>query len=46
MPNPGKVEFAARRKAIWGDRVFSAAEDEAMPKRSMKARKDDNQWEE
>jgi antitoxin (DNA-binding transcriptional repressor) of toxin-antitoxin stability system len=27
---PPKVDFAARRKAIWGDRVFSAAEVKAM----------------
>lgn len=29
-PMPAKVDFAARRKAIWGDRVFSAAEVKAM----------------
>jgi len=29
-PEPEKVDFAARRKAIWGDRVFSAAEVAAM----------------
>lgn len=27
---PAKVDFAARRKAIWGGRVFSAAEVKAM----------------
>jgi antitoxin (DNA-binding transcriptional repressor) of toxin-antitoxin stability system len=27
---PVTVDFAARRKAIWGDRVFSAAEVKAM----------------
>ena len=27
---PPKVDFAARRKAIWGNRVFSAAEVKAM----------------
>jgi antitoxin (DNA-binding transcriptional repressor) of toxin-antitoxin stability system len=27
---PVKVDFAARRKAIWGGRVFSAAEVQAM----------------
>jgi antitoxin (DNA-binding transcriptional repressor) of toxin-antitoxin stability system len=27
---PAKVDFAARRKAIWGNRVFSAAEVKAM----------------
>jgi len=27
---PVKVDFAGRRKAIWGDRVFSAAEAQAM----------------
>jgi len=29
-PKPGKVDFAARRKAIWANRVFSAAEVKAM----------------
>jgi antitoxin (DNA-binding transcriptional repressor) of toxin-antitoxin stability system len=29
-PKSGKVDFAARRKAIWGDRVFSDAEVNAM----------------
>jgi len=29
-PMPVKVDFAARRKAIWGNRVFSAAEVKAM----------------
>jgi antitoxin (DNA-binding transcriptional repressor) of toxin-antitoxin stability system len=29
-PMPVKVDFAARRKAIWGDRVFSSAEVQAM----------------
>ena len=29
-PQPAKVDFAARRKAIWGNRVFSAAEVKAM----------------
>ena len=29
-PKPAKVDFAARRKAIWGSRVFSAAEVKAM----------------
>jgi antitoxin (DNA-binding transcriptional repressor) of toxin-antitoxin stability system len=29
-PNPVKVDFAARRKAIWGARVFSAAQVRAM----------------
>ena len=28
--NPVKVNFAAQRKAIWGSRVFSAAEVKAM----------------
>jgi antitoxin (DNA-binding transcriptional repressor) of toxin-antitoxin stability system len=27
---PAKVDFAARRKVIWGDRVFTAAEVKAM----------------
>jgi len=27
---PAKVDFAARRKAIWGNKVFSVAEVEAM----------------
>jgi antitoxin (DNA-binding transcriptional repressor) of toxin-antitoxin stability system len=27
---PVKVDFAARRKAIWGNRVFSAAEAQSM----------------
>jgi antitoxin (DNA-binding transcriptional repressor) of toxin-antitoxin stability system len=27
---PVKVDFAARRKTIWGNRVFSAAEVKAM----------------
>jgi antitoxin (DNA-binding transcriptional repressor) of toxin-antitoxin stability system len=29
-PKRGKVDFAARRKAIWGDRIFSAAEVKEM----------------
>jgi len=29
-PEPVKVDFAARRKAIWGDRAFNAAEVKAM----------------
>lgn len=29
-PKPVKVDFAAQRKAIWGSRVFSAAEVKAM----------------
>ena len=29
-PKPAKVDFAARRRAIWGSRVFSAAEVDAM----------------
>jgi prevent-host-death family protein len=29
-PKPVKVDWAAQRKAIWGSRVFSAAEVKAM----------------
>ena len=29
-PTPSKPDFAARRKAIWGDRVFSEEEVAAM----------------
>ena len=29
-PMRAKVDFAARRKAIWGNRVFSAAEVRAL----------------
>jgi len=29
-PHPTKPNFAARRRAIWGDRVFSEAEVAAM----------------
>jgi antitoxin (DNA-binding transcriptional repressor) of toxin-antitoxin stability system len=29
-PMPARVDFAARRKLIWGNRVFSSAEVRAM----------------
>jgi antitoxin (DNA-binding transcriptional repressor) of toxin-antitoxin stability system len=35
-PKLVKVDFAARRKAIWGDRVFSAAEVKAMRDAELK----------
>jgi antitoxin (DNA-binding transcriptional repressor) of toxin-antitoxin stability system len=30
VPRPAKPDFAARRRAIWGDRVFTEAEVAAM----------------